>query len=642
MNDQQLDDGFRRLKQELEVNLELKQTLRTSFVHRRKKRWMAKLSFFGATAALIAITLVSSLTLSPFSELADASSLKISNQISFVDIGSGATGVAEHAGTVYVPVAGKGVFAYNDKGFQKVLDGEAQHMKLSEDGKQLLFTSEGSLTLYHIETGKKTVLLEGKLPAVRYDNPSWINENKIFFVKKTGDRSEIYQMDMGDLHLNKVTNGDYPFLASKGRMILERDGNILLRDLADGSEMIVDHGHSPAVSPDKRYVSYVKSESKKSKETTNTGSFIDNIWVADLDFLNKKQVTFNIPQNEYSAEIPFKPTPTQDGLAYLGLFSYTDVSWSSDNNGLFVIKEKNGLEGPMDGRIMRIELTNDKMSAEATVKRFIQALVLRDDDFAKSLMKTPPPYLTFSNPRCVGFNVVSTGMEGDYEYVDAEVYWSDTATPYYQIQKSRYYLSPNENGFIIHKIKDVSRMEIDALDGHSVKLLRDNKQSTLFEIKDIPQPWLFKGNDRIGNIAYHEPSNTTIFTLQKTDPDQDPFAVRLLSFNGNDQTFTLLDEWKATEGETLFVSLSTMDPSGKRLALDLHEDDTMQGGRSHSLLYDLDTKMKVEPADRLLHANIIKSYSHWWDGDRFIFEVESEGKRLFYKYNLEANRVEAF
>jgi hypothetical protein len=55
------------------------------------------------------------------------------------------------------------------------------------------------------------------------------------------------------------------------------------------------------------------------------------------------------------------------------------------------------------------------LTNEETVKRFLQALILRDDDYTKSMMANPPELLTYSNPHITVYKIVSSGSENGKE-----------------------------------------------------------------------------------------------------------------------------------------------------------------------------------------------------------------------------------
>lgn len=69
-------------------------------------------------------------------------------------------------------------------------------------------------------------------------------------------------------------------------------------------------------------------------------------------------------------------------------------------------KRNDGENGP--AKIMKIELSEQSSTEIETVKSYLQALMVRDDDFAKSLLKDQPEFLTYSNPKQIGFQILET------------------------------------------------------------------------------------------------------------------------------------------------------------------------------------------------------------------------------------------
>ena len=98
---------------------------------------------------------------------------------------------------------------------------------------------------------------------------------------------------------------------------------------------------------------------------------------------------------------------------------------------------------------MKVELGKQKLTAEHTVERFLQALVVRDDDYAKSLMEDPPEFLTYSNPHFIGYRILDAENKENNVYVKAEVYRADTARPYYSVSQYEFKLKKEKNRYII-------------------------------------------------------------------------------------------------------------------------------------------------------------------------------------------------
>lgn len=190
-------------------------------------------------------------------------------------------------------------------------------------------------------------------------------------------------------------------------------------------------------------------------------------------------------------------------MIYSGRYSYYNPVWSSDSASVFVLKNTNAESGG-GMKLNRIDFSANKLAAGDTVRKFVQALVRRDDDFARSLMKNPPAILTVSNPHPVGYRVVQSGWEGSREFVDAEIYSAYTAQPDYYIAKARFYLTLAENGYIIERVDFRENISVTADEKGSVFLTKGNRKELLFKDSDIPAQYTVKGKHRLASLAYSE------------------------------------------------------------------------------------------------------------------------------------------
>ena len=118
---------------------------------------------------------------------------------------------------------------------------------------------------------------------------------------------------------------------------------------------------------------------------------IDNIWIADVsNFENKKQITANFPYyfiNETEWLESLEPSGLKQVLSINGLYSYYSPVWSSDSRNIYAIRSKNE-EISHESRIIKIKLSVNKEEKETIVEKYLQALVLRDEDYAKSYEKS--------------------------------------------------------------------------------------------------------------------------------------------------------------------------------------------------------------------------------------------------------------
>jgi hypothetical protein len=666
MDEKLLTKQFEELKHQLPVNEDLRRELRRSFgtknIRRRRPGWRPA-AFAAAAVAAVAclVLLVYMIMPDNLHEKVNAAALKISNQISFVEIGSVDLGVAEHNGTIYFPIAGKGLFAYDRQGFHKIYE-QAGFVRVSPDGRQLVLAAGGNLKIYDLANGKVQELLKGDDRCTFYEEPSWSPDSKRFvFVKKiieprqthgfTVKESGIYEIDLQSRQISsKLADGSYPsYVHGTAALVLEKDNQIIYKDLKDGSEQVIDTGRFPSVSPDGNYVAYVKLE-QASREIAANATVVEsvsNVWIADVNLASKKRVTTNylyryIDEKEWLEGLGEVGNVPQ-ALEFSGIYDYYDPVWSSDAQSLYVVKNRN-LEGA--ARLMRIDFSTGKLTAADTVKRYAQALVLRDDDFANRLMKNPPPIFTISNPHFVGYRIGAAGKENGQDYVEAEIQLAYTAQPDYYIKKCRYYLAPSDNGYAIERIENLSSTDVFSRDGQAVVLRRGRgeKETVLFQAGDLPAKYLPAGKYRLASLAYHEETTTLIFTIQVLQDQAlgQKASVKILSYNVSTGQFQLLDEIDTVAGKSnIGVSNLIMDAQGEYVAVDLYSDDD-PAYKSYLVVYNTRDSKKVHLNALFRDTALETVHSGFWDESELVLNLTSSGQILGYIYNPAKEELTGF
>lgn len=634
VDEKRIEDGLNKIKEQIPVNYELKKRLRKSF---KKNGWRNKLLAMVAAAALLLMILYSfgnkNFT-DNFIQKVNAADLKILNQMSFINMGKINAGkIAEYNGTIYIPLYDKGIFEYNSKGFKKISDRPADYVSISADGTKLVFSSNGSIYLRDLKMGKESQVLKGDGTFTFYENPSLSPDgNKIIYTKKVYaprkthgfevKESSIYAVDLKTLKAVKYADGSYgSFIKGRDAIVFEKDNKIIYKDLKENKEKVVDSGRFPAVSPDGYYIAYEKTQSNAEEiDGVKVVEDVSNIWVTDVEsFATKKQVTMNVENKYINKENMVKDKKVQS-IAIEALYSYYDPVWSSSSNSIFVLKNTNADFKGNIMQLMKIDLSKEKLRAEDVVRRYLQALIVRDDDFAKILMKNPPSMLTISNPHPVAYAILKSGSEGEKMYVDAELSYAYTMDSYYSVQKSRYYLEPANNGYIINSAKSLSTVEYVGKDGVMYKI-EDKKDIKLFDKNSVPKEYIPNGNYRFGPIAFSR-TGVLIFTMQGVNKPE----VKLLAYNLNDKEFKMID----SVDNGFFYELK-VDERGKYLAANFFDERTKKNG---VYLYDLSTGKKTQISSMFKGVEISNIAAVFWNGDKLIIDITSnEGQTVSYEYN---------
>lgn len=647
MKDRDLDAMLNKLKNDIPVNEVLKQKMRKSFTISKKSSIMKKIIAAAAVAAVICIAL---LLPEVNNQKVSAASLKVYNHISFLNIGGGGNiGVSEYKGTIYTPISGKGLFVYDKSGFHRIYDKEVNFTRVSQDGKKLVISAGGTISVIDIKSGGISEILKGDESAgVYYEEPSWYPDSKkIIYVKRVIEfrethgfdvkESGIYEINLDTLISNKLGDGSYPsYIKDSNSILYENQGKIVIKDLKENIEKTVDSGRFPSAAPDGTLIAYVKEDvtSRKVAENVEVTESLVDIWIADiLDTNIKKKITSNYPyyfisEDEWLQDL--QPSEIPQALSYFGFYYYFDPVWSSDSKSLFALKNSSSTnETPGSMRLIRIDLEQEKLSSEDTVKKFIQALITGDEDYATSLVITSIEYpITISNSRQVGYKILSSDKEIGKNYVDAEVYLQSTAEPRYQIIKSRYYLSPSDGGYVIENIVENSKLEVYESEG--TVFIDDGDKTVLLKESDIPADYMPKDiPHRFSSLVYFERSQTLIMNIQYMNENGESTSDSLLSYNVKDRKFDLIDEVESVEGSFGASSLST-DTGSQYLAVDLFT----QGDKgSTTVVYNLQNKDQIILDSLMQDTGIDSVKSSFWCEDGLIFDVTGSEQTMSYLFN---------
>ncbi|WP_442598738.1 hypothetical protein [Neobacillus sp. D3-1R] len=656
MDERQVEESIIKLKERIPINIELKQTLRKEFLKKKRRfpwgKWGALVA-----AALLIVGVFTYQGPTGIQGVA-AEKLQVQNQVSFVDIGSGSPlGVSEHQGTVYIPVFGKGLFAYDQNGFHSLLEKDITDAKIDPSGTKVVLSAGGAIGLFDVGKEHYQELLKGDGMLVSYEQPSWKNENTILFVQKimeqspehgfTVKESTIYEMNIADLKLKKLGEGASPsYVNGKKEIVLEKDSKVMLKDLKSGKETVLDEGRFPSVSANGKYISYVKTESQRREVQKNAfiEESVDQIWIADIDGKTKKVVTANTPHYYISEQdwlSQLQPSNVPQVLTITGLYSYYNPVWSSDSESIYVLKNQN-MEGSRM-RIMRIDLAEEALSEKEVVKVFNQATIRRDLDFARSLLKNNQEFFIPSNPHPVHFSVVGTGTEGDRKYVDVEENWAYTANPYYSIKNVRYFLEKKDHGYLISEMKDLQDgVEVGEQNDGSIVITKAGQTEILFKKETIPQELLPKGDFRIASLAYLPHQEKVVFGLQVLQDQSvgQSSSVKVIVYDKKENSFTLKETITEMAGmKNIGVENIIVSPNGKYAALDLFSDDDKEF-RSQVLVMDLEKGKNQFLYEKMPNTVIESTHTHYWDGEKLHFTLTSNGQEMNYQWDAAKEQVE--
>lgn len=634
MDEKRIEENLNKLKDLIPVNYQLKESLKKRF---KRNRWK-KLGIAIVAAAAI-LLMVFSFNIKHLQDnlitKVNAEELKIINQISFITLGKMNTGkIAEYNGNIYIPLYDKGIYKYDSKGFERIINKPANEVAVSPDGTKLAFvttTSAGKNAIYieDLNDRKENKIIESKDSDTYYSDAAFSSDgNKIIYTEQVitprethgfeVKESNINAVDLKNLKITKLAEGcSGSFVKHFDAIVFERDNKIIYKNLKDNSEKIIDEGKRPSVSPNGYYIAYEKNELKKEKIGNVEFSVnMNNIWIADASSLaTKKQVTLNIPKS-----VP-PELPEKDIKNYVTstLYTYYWPVWSSDSKSIFVLKNLNeDIRGNVM-QLMKIKLGTQTLSPEEVVKKFLQAIIVRDEDFARVLMKNPPTIMTVSNPHPVAYEILGSGTEGSTPYVDASLTYGYIMNGYCSVSKSRYYLSSDSNGYIIDSKKDLGTVEFIEKKGTFYKI-ENNVETKLFDKGEIPKE-ILPDNFNAATLTYSPKTNTIFFTMQTDDRSQS----RIISYDISKKEFKLVDLLENT-----VIPEIKVDSSGRYLALLAYNDVSEQ---SNAYVYNLKTREKIDLRAKFENTQIEEIFPQFWQQDKLIFQISLKEGALYYVYD---------
>ncbi|MDI3519476.1 MAG: hypothetical protein PWQ34_1623 [Caldanaerobacter sp.] len=636
MDEKRIEENLNRLKELIPVNYQLKESLKKRF---KRNRWKKIGVAIIAAAAILLMVLsfgIKNLQDNLITKV-NAEELKIINQISFISLGNINAGkIAEYNGTIYIPLYDKGIYKYDNKGFKKIIDKTSGEVGISLDGTKLVFTtrtSDGKNAIYikDLKTGKETKIIESKDRDTYYSDPGFSPDgNKVIYTEQIivprethgfeVKESNINAIDLKSLKVTKLADGSCgSFVKTEDAIVFERDNKIIYKNLKDGSEKIIDEGKNPSVSPNGYYIAYEKYEPQKEKvEDMNVTVSMNNIWIADAaSFTTKKQVTLNVPKR-----IPPEVLKEKiQNYVTSSLYTYYWPVWSSDSKSIFVLKNLNEDIRGNTMQLMKIELSREELTPEEVVKKFLQAIIVRDEDFARVLMKNPPTIMTVSSPHPVAYEILGSGTEDGKPYVDASLTYGYIMNGYCSVNKSRYYLSPDSNGYIIDSIKDLGTVEFIEKNGTFYKI-ENNVETKLFDSGEIPKEILPDNlNAHSTALTYSPKTNTIFFTMQTNDRSQS----RIISYDISHRAFKLIDSLENT-----IIPDIKVDSSGKYLAVLAYNDTSQQ---SNTYVYNLKTGEREDLRSRFEDTKIEEISPQFWQQDKLIFQISLKEGFLYYVYD---------
>ncbi|MFJ8236122.1 hypothetical protein ACIQ34_10285 [Ureibacillus sp. NPDC094379] len=589
-------------KNKIPVDHKFKRNLRRSFEKKNRRRWntssMAK-ALLGIAAAVLVFIAYSLTGTQP--KLVNAEKLFISNARSFMDIAQGDIMALDHQnGQLYLSIKGEGIFHSTRNGLEKVNETEADSISVNSEETEMLYAYNGSIYLLDLISYEQRSLVKGSKEE-QWSQPIWKNEKEYYVTKQTGSEPQVVLKSLDNVGEDFIVSGvNSPIAVSDDFIVYEQNGDIMKKEYASDESVFVDYGKSPAVSENGDYITYVKEENG-----------LEDVWIMDSNLETKKKITSNLMQQHSN----------------MAMYEYGLHVWDSKANQLYLIKKRMDGSNVEEIRLAKIELGTQELTSVETVEQFLQALIVRDDDYAKSLMSHPPAFLTVSNPSLKSFNILSTKLMNDVEQVQVEVTFADSHLPYTSLVKLDVQLKKDEElgRYKIESISELERTEGSSEDMEKVQLVKGNSNQHLFSLQDLKDKGEIPNeNIRLSSIAYNRENGEVIVAVQEMPIQDEDFGVSLWSYDLKQNTFTFLDRIHSIQSNRdLVLEGITVSPNNKYIALNIFSE-----GDFTPYLYI----MNVETPEKSIVLE--QSTTAYWKGNVLYYELHEENQTTLNELNL--------
>lgn len=582
MDSDKIEKHLHELKNEIFVDQDFKKQLRQTFVKKKRSKFHQRAWF----SALVAAAIFFAVFFSDYRiQEINASAFNIHNAISFFDVGRGEITSHTYDGeTLYVSIKNEGIYSYSSNGYVKITEDTADSLTYSPHLESLLFTQDGDIFIYHVKTKLKEKIMSGSYSQIVAQSSQIIYATEVF-----EDELTILELNLKTNKEKVISKGSHPsFNKKENKIVFERDGEIIIRD-HKGKEIVADIGKDPSVSKDGSYISYIKE---------NAG--FEDVWIIDFNLETKRKVTTNPPSRDNKK---------------VGIYKYQSPVWGSGDRSIYVLKKNSNEE---TSRIMMISLSEKEKTSIETVESYLQSLIIRDDDYAMSLMDHPPEFLTYANPHQIGYLIRSLVEDGDLAKVTADVYWTDTALPFYQITTFEFSLHRKDGHYSIKSITEKGIKEISAFNNEQVQLF-DNGQAIddFFHLYDIPKSLMSSENIRISSLVISHNGKDIIFSLQEMDHGS---SVTILKYEIETKSFSILTTISSEKDEDTVMEQISMNSTGQYIAVDV-----TIGENSKVVVLDLTDGKKVQQFNN--HHTV------FWQKDFLLMEEININHSSLYQYN---------
>jgi len=403
----------------LPVNDELKERLGRQFRQQtpapltRRRMWWLPVVGVGLAAVLMTV-----FSIGPRTPALSANDLDLVNQTTVLEVTEGNLQYVGDTASGSVFLSSKGLELSATDGTTRVLvtaavleDGAAAppaSAALSPDGKQAVIDLEGNIVLVNLATGSRRILVNST-ESIFYARPVFVSD--------------------GEIAAGRITTS-----IQNEKLVVDNSAGIVTIDVANRAvHVLAEQGATPSVTSDGTKLVYSESGTDHPLVVVNLRTGTSAHYGQEGDHAcvvspNGRYAVF-MTGNE---ELVVTDADSFTVRRVLSKGDFYELRWSSDSTSFYLLKFAS-VEGWSATYLKRFVLgRTDVHDARDVVVKYLNALILHQDDLTKSLwtsISISGPLSGTTGPQPIGYSIDGVREAGDTTLVDATITYEHAEQP---------------------------------------------------------------------------------------------------------------------------------------------------------------------------------------------------------------------
>jgi hypothetical protein len=426
------------------VNEDLKQRLAAQFKANKPVRSRRRLIWWiPAVSISLAAVLITVFSIGRGTPVLSAKDLDLVNQTTVLEVTEGNLQYVGDTSAGSVFLSDKGLELSAADGTTRILitasvlrNGSAAQpgsAALSPDGKQVVVDLDGELILVDLASSSRRVLVAGT-ETTSYAEPVFVNAHEIAAYQITSSVQD-------------------------GKLVIDNFGGIVTVDVDTGTpHVLAEHGTRPSVTADGATLVYSESGTERPLVKVDLRTGTSTHYGQDDDHAATVS-----PNGQYVVFLSGKQelvVTDADSFAVRRILSkgdFYDIRWSSDSTSFYLLKFAS-IEGWSATYLKRFVLgRTDVHDARDVVVKYLNALILHQDDLMKSLwtsISITGPLSTPTGPQPIGYRIDSVREATGKTLVDATITYEYALQPWILVVYRTFSVVQQDSRYLVSAIDD--------------------------------------------------------------------------------------------------------------------------------------------------------------------------------------------